>query len=80
MYQSEMFVVLENDQTEQFLTPAELSQKLQTLLQTYQGELPSDVTKRVDPGQQADYLRDNYCDLDLGPDAYLQWYAVRLDK
>ncbi|BFM41054.1 chlororespiratory reduction protein 7 [Synechocystis sp. LKSZ1] len=80
MYQSDMFVVLETDQAEQFLTPEELSQKLQGILQTYAGDLPAGVTKQLDPVQQADYLRDNYCDLDLGPEAYLQWYAVRLEK
>jgi hypothetical protein len=80
MYQSDMFVVLESGRTEQFLTPEELSQKLQALLPTYEGDLPAQVMKLPDLGQRADYLRDNYCDLDLGPEAYLQWYAVRLEK
>ncbi|MDJ0566026.1 MAG: chlororespiratory reduction protein 7, partial [Microcystis sp. M49629_WE12] len=26
------------------------------------------------------YLRDNYCELDLGEEGYLQWYVVRLEK
>jgi hypothetical protein len=30
--------------------------------------------------EQAQYLLDTVCELDLGPAEYLQWYAVRLEK
>jgi hypothetical protein len=29
---------------------------------------------------QAKYLIDTYCELDVGPGKFLQWYAVRLEK
>ena len=40
MYQEEMFVLLETDQEEQFLTPEELFDKLKIVLQNHPEELP----------------------------------------
>ncbi len=80
MYENEMFVVLEADQPEQFLSSLELSQKLSQILATYDGSLPKALEKMETLTEKADHLRDNYCDLDLGADRYLQWYTVRLEK
>jgi hypothetical protein len=81
MYQQDDFVVLETNQPEQFLTVAELLLKLETtLLQISQEDLPLDLQKFNSISQQAQYLLDTSCNLDLGPGKYLQWYAVRLEK
>jgi hypothetical protein len=32
------------------------------------------------PQQDKIYLRDNFCELDIGKNGYLQWYVVRLEK
>jgi hypothetical protein len=81
MYQQDDFVVLETNQPEQFLTVAELLLKLETtLLQISQEDLPLDLQKFDSISEQAQYLLDTSCNLDLGPGKYLQWYAVRLEK
>lgn len=80
MYQEDCFVVLEPDQPEQFLTAEELLQKLKKILQDYQDQLPRELEKLSSLEEQAQYLRDNYCDFDLEPGSYLQWYIVRLEK
>ncbi len=81
MYQQDDFVVLETNQPEQFLTVDELLIKLETTLsQIPQEDLPMDVQKFDSVSQQAQYLLDTSCNLDLGPGKYLQWYAVRLEK
>lgn len=81
MYQEDDYVVLETNQPEQFLTSSELLEKLkQTLQQLQEEELPHDL-KKIDSLQaQAEYLLNTSCELDLGPEQYLQWYAVRLEK
>ncbi len=81
MYQEDDYVVLETNQPEQFLTSSELLEKLkQTLQQLEEEELPHDL-KKIDSLQaQAEYLLNTSCELDLGPEQYLQWYAVRLEK
>jgi hypothetical protein len=79
MYQEEHFVVLESNQPEQFLTVDELREKLKLeLLQ--QSELPHDLQKFVSVEEQVQYLIDTSCELDVGADRFLQWYAVRLEK
>jgi hypothetical protein len=76
----ETFVVLETNQPEQFLSAAELLAKLKIALQNLPGQMPPDLQKFSDLETQAQYLLDTACELDLGSDQYLQWYAVRLEK
>jgi hypothetical protein len=80
MYQEDAYVLLESDQPEQFLTQAELLEKLQAVLATRQDDLPRDLQKISAVEEQARYLLNTSCELDVGPDHYLQWYAVRLEK
>lgn len=80
MYREDAFVVLETDQPEQFLSPTELLEKLQAILQSRQDDLPRELQKFTSLAEQAQYLRDNFCELDVGPGQYLQWYVVRLEK
>ncbi|MBD2693288.1 chlororespiratory reduction protein 7 [Anabaena catenula] len=81
MYQQDNFVILETNQPEQFLTTSELLEKLENILQQLKFEdLPPDVQKFKLPSEQAQYLIDTSCELDIGPGKYFQWYAVRLEK
>lgn len=83
LYQEEMFVVLETAQAEVFLTPEELTQKLQILLENERYDivdLPRSLEKFLTPVEQAVYLRDNFCELERANGDYLQWYVVRLEK
>ena len=80
LYDAEAFVLLESNQPEQILTPEELSDRLQTILQTHRANLPDDVKQFDTVASQADYLIETLCELDLGPDQYLQWFAIRLEK
>lgn len=80
MFQEDAFVVLEPNQPEQFLTPAELLEKLKTVLTTRQDDLPRDLQKFASVEEQAQYLMETSCELDVGPGQYLQWYVVRLEK
>lgn len=80
MYQEDHFVVLEPNQPEQLMTVAELTDKLQAILAQLQDDLPRQLQKFPTASQQAQYLINTCCDLDLGPGKYLQWYAVRLEK
>lgn len=80
MYQSDTYVLLEPDQPEQFLTTAELLEKLQSILAQRQDDLPRDLQKFSSIQEQAQYLLETSCDLDVGPGQFLQWYAVRLEK
>jgi hypothetical protein len=80
MYQEDAYVVLEPDQPEQFLTPQELLEKLEGILRSRQDNLPKELQKFTSLTQQAQYLMENYCDLDVEPGKYLQWYVVRLEK
>lgn len=80
MYDESMYVVLETDQPEQFLTTDELRERLQSLLAQRQADLPLDLQNLPTPAAQAQRLIDTTCELDLGPNQFLQWYAVRLEK
>lgn len=81
MYQQEHFVVLETAEPEKFLTKEELLEKLKTVLENMIDEdLPQDMRNLVSRDDQAQYLIDISCELDMGPGKYLQWYAVRLEK
>ncbi|MGB8691497.1 MAG: chlororespiratory reduction protein 7 [Microcoleus sp.] len=80
LYDEDTFVVLETNQPEQFLTAAELLEKLKVVLASGQEDLSPDVQKFYSVEAQAKYLIDTYCELDVGPGKFLQWYAVRLEK
>jgi len=80
MYRQDAFVVLETNQPEQFLTAAELLEKLKVILFPRQEDLPQELQKFPSVEAQAQYLLDTSCELDVGPGQYLQWYAVRLEK
>ena len=81
MYQEDDFVVLETNQPETFLTASELQKKLEEILRQIKFEdLPADLQKFESSQARAKHLLDTSCELDLGPEKYLQWYAVRLEK
>ena len=80
MFQEDAFVVLETNQPDQFLTPAELLEKLKAILATRQDELPRDLQRFTSVEEQAQYLMATSCELDVGSGQYLQWYVVRLEK
>jgi len=80
MYEEEMFVVLETNQPETFLTPDELFNKLREVLEVIQDDLPNDLKHIETIDEQAKKLMDTSCELDLGPDQFLQWYVVRMEK
>ena len=80
MYSDDTFVVLETNQPEQFLSAEELLAKLKTTLAQIQDRLPRDLQRLPNIDAQAQHLLDTGCDLDLGPNQFLQWYAVRLEK
>ncbi len=80
MYQEDHFVVLETNQPEQFLTAAELREKLKSILARRQDNLPHPLQKFTSVDAQVQYLLDTSCDLDVGAGQFLEWYAVRLEK
>ncbi len=80
LYESDTFVVLEADQPEQFLDTVTLLTKLQTILTARQDDLPRDLQKFSSVAEQAHYLLETACELDMGPGQFLQWYMVRLEK
>lgn len=80
MYDEDTFVVLETYQPEQFMTVPELLEKLKSVLSESQDNLPQDLQRFTTLEEQAQYLIDTSCDLNLKPGQYLQWYAVRLEK
>ena len=81
MYQSEeAYVLLEPNQPEQFLTPHELLEKLKTVLSERPDDLPLDLQKFTNLDEQAKYLMETSCELDVGPGSFLQWYVVRLEQ
>ena len=81
MYQQDNFVVLETNQSEQFLTASELLEKLKNVLQKINHQDLSPELQHFNSVEaQAQHLIDTSCQLDIGPGQYLQWYAVRLEK
>lgn len=80
MFQEDGYVVLEPNQAEQFLTAEELLEKLKAVLSQRQNDLPPDLQKLTSIEEQAQYLMETSCELDVGPGNYLQWYVVRLEK
>lgn len=80
LYQEDAFIVLEADKPEQIFTPQELLGKLREILLTRQNDLPRELEKLTSVDEQAEYLKNNFCELDVGADKYLQWYIIRLEK
>jgi len=80
MYEQDLFVLLESNQPEQFLSPAELLEKLKAVLAKRQDNLPPDLRHLTSVEAQAQRLLDTTCELDVGPGEYLQWYVTRLEK
>ncbi|BBA78763.1 hypothetical protein RGRSB_0142 [cyanobacterium endosymbiont of Rhopalodia gibberula] len=80
LYQDDNFIVLEADQSEQIFTTQELLEKLKKILLTRQDNLPKELRTLPLINEQAEYLKNNFCELDIGPNTYLQWYAIRLEK
>lgn len=80
MYQEDGFVVLEPDRSEQFLSAAELQDKLRQILSLPEVETPRELSQFDSLDLQIEYLMNNYFELALGEDRYLQWYVVRLEK
>ena len=80
MYQEDGYIVLEADRPEQFMSVEELQHKLEQLLASSEIEIPRELTKFDSISDRASYLRDNYFELDIGENKFLQWYVVRLEK
>ncbi|HHP7230804.1 MAG TPA: chlororespiratory reduction protein 7 [Xenococcaceae cyanobacterium] len=80
MYQEDAYIVLEADHPEQFLTPPELQAKLKSYLLNPQTEIPRELNQFDSADAQAKHLMENYFELDIGADKFLQWYVVRLEK
>lgn len=80
LYDTDSFVLLESNQPEQILTPEELSDRLRTVLTDHADDLPQDILAYGNVDEQARYLIENLCELNLGPDQYFQWFAVRMEK
>ena len=80
MYQEDGYVVLETDQAEQFMTTGELQSKLVNLLLLDEVPVPRELEQFDSVDLQAEHLLENYFELDIGADKYLQWYVVRLEK
>ena len=80
MYQEDGFVVLETDRAEQFMTHQELQQKIEATLSSGEIDIPRELEKFDSLEKQAQHLRENYFELDVGTGKYLQWYVVRLEK
>lgn len=80
MYESDTFVVLAPGAAEEFLTTSELLTRLENVLQQKQHDLPRDLQKFATVPEQASYLLETSCEIELNPGESLQWYAVRLEK
>ena len=80
MYRSDSFVVLEPDRPEQFLSAEELLEKLKSALAERGDNLPPDLQKLETLEARAAYLLETYCEFDVTPERFLQWYAVRMEK
>ena len=78
MYQEDGYVVLETDRPEEFMTYDELQAKLVNLLSEV--TVPRELEQFDSVRDQARHLIENYFELDIGADKYLQWYVVRLEK
>jgi hypothetical protein len=79
LYESDTYVLLEPNRPEQFLTTAELHDKLEAVL-AQQEELPDELKRFSSLSEQATHLLETACEFDLGPGSFIQWYVVRLEK
>ncbi|MEM9276739.1 MAG: chlororespiratory reduction protein 7 [Cyanobacteria bacterium P01_F01_bin.143] len=80
MYQEDAYVVLEADNPEQFMTPEELQNKLKDILLSNKVDIPRELSKLESMDEKAKYLMENYFELDVEENNFLQWYVVRLEK
>lgn len=80
LYESDTYVLLEPGLAEQFLSTEAMLEKLQTILEKRQDDLPRDLQKFSLVQDQARYLLETSCELDMEPGQFLQWYVVRLEK
>lgn len=80
MYQEDGYVVLETSKPEQLMTKEELLTKLKQILNVQNDLLFYDLKKFTSIDDKAEYLLDNYCELDLEEGQYLQWYVTRWQK
>jgi len=80
MYQEDGYIVLESDLPEEFMTAKDLKNKLVNLLLLDEVIIPRELEQFDTPELQAQHLLDNYFELDIGADRYLQWYVIRLEK
>ncbi len=81
MYNENHYVVLETNQPEQILDAAELVAKLSAALSALPDtDLPRELAALPSLEARVQRLLDTTCELDLGPDQFLQWYAIRLEK
>jgi len=80
MYQEDGFVILETNQPETFVSYDELLNKLQKIINDHPDILPRQLNKFETLEKKAQYLLDNYCELEFEDGNYLQWYVIRLEK
>jgi len=81
LYQeNDYFVVLETNQPEVIVSIEELRTKLTGVVESLGDRLPRDLQRLATTADRVRSLIDTACELDLGPDQFLQWYAVRLEK
>ncbi|WP_421655234.1 chlororespiratory reduction protein 7 [Leptothermofonsia sp. ETS-13] len=80
LYESDTYVLLEPGQAERFFSTSEMLERLQKVLAELQDELPRDLQKFSSVQEQAKYLLETSCELEVEPGQFLQWYAVRLEK
>ena len=80
MYEEDYFVLLVPGQQEEILSAEELLERLKSLLDGYQEQLPRDLAKIPTLAEQAQYLLKTACEFEVQPGQTLQWYAIRLEK
>ena len=78
MYQEDGYVVLETDQAEQFMTTGELQSKLVNLLLLDEVPVPRELEQFDSVDLQAEHLLENYFELDIGADKYLQLSLIHI--
>jgi hypothetical protein len=76
------FVLLEPDQEEEFVTQADLKEKLRPYLENWPGKsLPDDLASFDSIDEALDYLIGTACELQLGAgQGTVQWFEVRLEQ
>ncbi|KAK3284377.1 hypothetical protein CYMTET_7969 [Cymbomonas tetramitiformis] len=75
------YVLLEPGKDEEFVTGDELQAKLTSVLDNWDGPLPTDLQGYESSGAAAEYLIEGVCELDLEDgQGSLQWFQVRLEQ